>query len=92
MAGINRLPAVSATFLPTAVEPVKAITSTDSTSAAPTSPFPWTTWTRSGGRPAAAASSGMRAPVSGDFSDGLSTTEQPAASAVISGIMERKNG
>jgi hypothetical protein len=43
-------------------------------------PKPGTTLNTPGGRPAASASSPSRSALSGDFSEGLSTSELPAAS------------
>ena len=71
------------TILPVAVEPVNAMQSTsiDSASALPAvCPKPGTTLNTPSGRPASTASSATRSAVSGDFSDGLSTSELPLAS------------
>jgi len=76
-------PARAAIWRPTGVDPVKAILSTPgcSTSSAPVSPSPVTTFSTPSGRPASSASSASRSAVSGVCSAGLSTTVQPAASA-----------
>ena len=68
---------------PTAVEPVNATLSTLgwSTSAAPVWPSPVRTFMVPSGNPASSASSPRRSAVSGVCSAGLSTSEQPAASA-----------
>ncbi len=68
---------------PTAVEPVNATLSTPgwSTSAAPVSPSPVSTFRVPSGKPASSASSPRRSAVSGVCSAGLSTIGQPAASA-----------
>jgi hypothetical protein len=68
--------------LPVAVEPVKPMPSTSMcrASASPAvRPKPGTTLNTPFGTPAACASSASRSAVSGDFSEGLSTTELPAA-------------
>ena len=78
------LPAYSSMRLPVRVEPVKATQSTSmcSASASPAvSPKPGTTFSTPSGSPASIASSAMRSAVSGDFSEGFSTTELPVASA-----------
>jgi hypothetical protein len=69
--------------LPTAVEPVNAMQSTSrcSASSLPGSPAPGTTLNTPAGMPASYASCATRIAVSGDFSDGFSTTLLPAASA-----------
>src|SRR5215469_15201575 len=67
---------------PVAVEPVKAMQSTSmcSASALPAvCPSPGTTLNTPGGMPASTASSAALIAVSGDFSDGLSTSEFPVA-------------
>ncbi len=68
---------------PTTVEPVNATLSTPgwSTSAAPVSPAPVSTFSVPSGKPASSASSPSRSAVSGVCSAGLRTTGQPAASA-----------
>ena len=68
---------------PTAVEPVNATLSTpsESTSAAPVSPSPVSTFTVPGGNPASRQSSPSRSAVSGVCSAGFRISEQPAASA-----------
>ena len=71
------------TALPVAVEPVNAMQSTSmcAASAVPAGwPKPGTTLNTPGGRPASIASSATRSAVSGDFSEGLSTSELPLAS------------
>ena len=71
------------TALPVAVEPVNAMQSTsmDEASAWPAVwPKPGTTLNTPSGRPASIASSATRSAVSGDFSEGLSTSELPLAS------------
>ena len=71
------------TSLPVAVEPVNAMPSTSMwrASALPAVwPKPGTTLNTPGGNPASIASSARRSAVSGDFSEGLSTMELPAAS------------
>src|ERR1700689_5367160 len=71
------------TTLPVTVEPVKAIASTSmcEASALPAvGPKPGTTLKTPAGSPASTASSPSRFALSGDFSDGLSTSELPAAS------------
>ena len=79
----SALPALAPISRPTAVDPVNAILSTPgwSTSAAPVSPSPVTTFSTPAGMPASSASSPRRSAVSGVCSAGLSTTVQPAASA-----------
>src|SRR5215469_10577064 len=77
-------PAYCMICLPVAVEPVKAMQSTSmcSASALPAvPPSPGTTFSTPGGMPASTASSATLTALSGDFSDGLSTSELPAASA-----------
>ena len=67
---------------PVAVEPVKATQSTSMccASALPALwPSPGTTFSTPGGSPATTASSATLSAVSGDFSDGLSTSELPLA-------------
>ena len=64
------------------MEPVKPMPSTSmcSASALPAVwPKPGTTLNTPGGRPASTASSAIASAVSGDFSEGLSTSELPAA-------------
>ena len=80
---LSALPAFAPISRPTAVEPVKAILSTPgwSTSAAPVSPSPVTTFSTPAGMPASSASSPTRSAVSGVCSAGLSTIVQPAARA-----------
>jgi hypothetical protein len=71
------------TTLPVAVEPVNAMQSTSmcAASALPAVwPKPGTTLNTPSGRPASIASSATRSAVSGDFSEGLSTSELPDAS------------
>ena len=76
-------PAFAPISRPTAVEPVNAILSHPgwSTSAAPVSPSPVSTFSTPGGNPASRASSPRRSALSGVCSAGLSTTVQPAARA-----------
>ena len=67
---------------PVAVEPVKAMQSTSMcrASALPAvCPKPGTTFSTPAGTPASTASSATRSAVRGDFSEGLSTRELPAA-------------
>src|SRR5690606_27086729 len=68
---------------PVSVEPVNAILSTSSCAArsAPASPYPVTTLTTPAGSPASTRSSTRRNADREEFSDGLTTTVQPAASA-----------
>src|SRR5262249_7040476 len=76
--------AACATARPVAVEPVKAILSTPwcPASAAPTSrDSPVTTLNTPGGNPASANSSANRSVETGECSEGLTTTVQPAARA-----------
>src|SRR6202035_2382513 len=71
------------TALPVAVDPVKAMASTsmcDASALPAVGPWPGTTLNTPGGKPAASASSPSRIALSGDFSEGLSTSELPAAS------------
>ena len=78
------LPEYSSIRLPTRVEPVKATQSTSMcmASASPAVlPKPGTTLSTPSGSPASIASSATRSAVSGDFSEGFSTTELPVASA-----------
>jgi hypothetical protein len=70
------------TVLPVAVDPVNAMQSTSmcAASALPAVwPKPGTTLNTPSGKPASSASSAMRSADSGDFSEGLSTSELPAA-------------
>ena len=76
-------PAYCMNVLPIAVEPVKATQSTSicSASAWPAvCPKPGTTLTHPGRNPGLDRQLATRSAVSGDFSDGLSTSELPAAS------------
>src|SRR6202034_2807354 len=71
------------TALPVVVDPVNVIASTSicEASALPAvGPRPGTTLNTPAATPAASASSPSRSALSGDFSDGLSTSELPAAS------------
>ena len=74
-------PARAATLRPVAVEPVNAMWSTWSVTAAPTSPPPATTRNRSAGSPASSSSSAPHSAVSVVCGSGLSTTALPATSA-----------
>ena len=80
---LSAAPALAPISRPTTVEPVKAIlfTSGWSTSAAPVSPSPVTTFSTPSGIPASSASSPSRIAVSGVCSAGLSTVVHPTASA-----------
>ena len=76
--------AYSRKYRPTCVEPVKVSTSTSgcSPSALPAMwPWPLTTFSTPSGKPASRPNSAKRKAESGEFSAGLSTTEQPAARA-----------
>ena len=77
-------PAHCSRRLPTAVEPVNTRPSTSMcrASASPASwPKPGSTLNTPSGMPASATSSARRSTLSGDFSEGLSSTELPVASA-----------
>ena len=81
--GSNRFAALSAICLPVRSEPVKKILCTaESTNAAPVEPLPCTTSRTPSGNPAEATSRLIASPTSGAYSDGLKTTELPAASAI----------
>ena len=79
--GISRSAACTATFRPVAVDPVKWIMSTLSTSAAPARPVPVTTENTSAGAPHSRAASPIIRFVSGVTSLGFSTTELPDINA-----------
>ena len=66
---------------PVLVDPVKNTPSTSlcSTTAAPTSPKPWTTFSTPGGSPASLTISASRLQLIGAYSDGFHTTVFPAA-------------
>ena len=82
----------SATFLPVAVEPVNMMKSTWSTSSAPASPRPVTTPNTPLGSPHSSSISAISSDVSGVTSEGLSTTELPAASAGMQSPKEFVSG
>ncbi len=82
--GVRLAAAALAMIRAVGTDPVKEIRRTPgwATSAAPaSSPYPCTTLSTPSGRPASAAMSHRSEAVSGDHSDGFSTTVSPAASA-----------
>ena len=91
-AGIKRLAAVSATFLPVFVEPVNMIMSTCSISAAPVSPRPVATWKTPSGSPHSRRPSAISIDVSGVTSEGLRITLLPAISAGMQSPKEFVSG
>ena len=83
-----------AIFSPVVVEPVKKIPSTSSwlTSAAPTSPKPWTTLTTPGGSPASPKISATIAQQVGENSEGFQIAVLPAAMMCARAIEEMSVG
>ena len=89
--GVRCFAAASAMRRPVPGEPMKQSLSTGaSTSAAPTSPAPWTTVHTPGG--SASRTSRSRSPTPGVASLGLMTTAFPASSAGAIAMNDRKNG
>ncbi len=82
--GQSRSPAAAATWRPTSAEPVKKTLAMPRarTSAAPSSPSPWTTRTSPFGAPASSNTRSTHAPESGVSSDGFTSTAFPAATAI----------